>query len=491
MSSRTTLAALLRDRSRSDRARFVAALYAARGATTRVEGNVVVADGERIAVAGGRAAVLGRLPVSWPGTGAGTTPRGRVDRVVAVDPDRAARLAARADASPLSAADLDRLARYGLDREAADAVFREQFGRPVAAVDPPASPATASRTPSRTTPGSAALRPGLALLVGVALLGVVLGAAGGPGATLPWAWDASESVSTAASEPVTPASTAADTATDGEAGAGDGTTTAHTWAGANDTRAGAAGFAPGVSGGRLADVDALAEAHAAALANRSYRWELEYVESSSGIVTARGTEVVRVDSRREFVSRVQWQGRPVGFSPVASQSTYANGTARHQPATGGGVVAHAITDVPPAGEQGWRAARYLRWYLRTAESTVERTLVRGGTPTAVVRASGTTYPNAEEYTVRAHVTDEGFVRSLSVSYRLAARGDSPAVAVRFSFRYLLDDDVAVSPPAWYTAGVNATGGGNGTATPTPAAAGSTTTPRGSPTATPTTTPADG
>jgi hypothetical protein len=457
MASRPTLAALLRDQPRRGRVRFVAALYAARGATTRIEGNVVHVDGERYLVAA-RWSFLTALVERNRGE--------RVDCVVAVDPVRAGALGDRYGARAVSAVDLDRLARYGLDRPAADTVYRERFGRPVAGVDPPAADrrpgaADAARTGGHTPTGVLVVVSVLAFLLVATLSG-----AGATTGTLPWVWDASETVSVS-----TPASTGTGTPSGGTTA--DGTTaspTAHSGRGAGEPPT-ADPFAPGVSSASLTDVDTLATAHAAALGNRSYVWELEYVESVNGTVTARGTETVRVASRRSFVSAVDWRGRPAGLTPVASRPSYADGEVRHRPAADGSeLVTYALTDLSPAGEQGWRASRYLRWYLSTTNASVERTLVHAGTPTAVVEGTGTAYPNAEGYTVRAHVTRDGFVRSLSVSYRLTD-DDEPPVAVQFNFRYRVDEPVAVSPPAWHDGGATSTPNGTpsdapkGTSTP--------------------------
>ncbi len=485
MTSRPTLAALLRGRSRSARARFVAALYAARGATTRVDGCVVHIDGERHLVASRWSVLAARLD-RRP-----SNRRRRVDRVVAVDPARAARLAAYYDARAVSTADLDRLARYGLDRTAADAVYREQFGRPVGAVDPPTSDervdtdgadSSDARVVGRASSVGFVAVSALALLCVVAFSGT-----GAPTGALPIAWDASETVSI--STPIEAGTGAPDerpgteTATE--------STTVHSWLGANASLP--AKFAPGVANEGITDVDALAAAHASVLGNRSYRLELEYVESVGGTVTARGTETVRVASRRSFVSDVDWRGTPVGFTPVASQPSYGDGTVRHRPATNGaGLATYALTDLSPAGEQGWRASRYIRWYLSANESRLERTLVHTEQSTAVVEATGTTYPNADDYAVRAHITEEGFVRSLSVSYVLTAADESP-VAVRFSFRYRVDEAVSVSPPAWHddgetTATVTPTRATSPTSSPSPTSTSATSaTPAAATSPTPTTT----
>jgi hypothetical protein len=435
MSSRPTLAALLRGRSRAALVRFVADLYAARGAETTVEDGAVVVDGERfLVVARGPIPAGFRTPRHAPAT---------VDRVVAVDAPRAERLAARYDARPVSAADLDDLARYGLDRETADAVFRDRFGRPVSAVDP--QPRSVASEPDS--------RPGLvgavAVLAALALLGFALSGPGAAASAFPWAWDAADSISV--SRPVTPtphpppdagADTPADPMTpavsDGNAPDGIDPDT---------------DLAPGLSADGDTDPDALAAAHATVLSNGSYRWDLAYVESVNGSVVARGTETVRVESRRQYVSAVDWTGSPVGVSPVAVRPSYADGTVRHRPAAdGSGFVTRSLTDVPPAGEQGWRASRYLRWFLSGSSTTVsvDPTLDHAERPVAVVTLNGTASVESEQYVARAHVTADGFVRRLSVSYVLTDSDRPAPVDVRFTFRYHPEENVSASPPPWFT-----------------------------------------
>jgi hypothetical protein len=439
MSSPPTLASLLRGRSSADVAAFVAALYAARGAETTVAGDVVIVDDIRyLVVTARRTAVVRRLRRRI------TTPRRRIDRVVAVDAARAARIAARCDARSVSAVDLDRLARYGLDRATADALYRDQFGCPLSAVAPVADP---SPTDGRTRPSVVGAVTAVAALV---LLGTAVAAVGGATAPLPWAWGAFNDVSVSTPSPLDEGEGPRAIGTTGAADDGVAETTPPpepTTPSAREDEQ----FAPGLSSSGITDVAALAAAHRVALGNGSYRWELDYVEVANGSVTASGTETVLVESRRRFVSTVTWAGEPTGNSPVATWSSYADGSVRYRPAADGErIVIRSLNDFPPAGEQGWRASRYLLWYLSAESSTLERTVVDTGRPTAVVALRGKAYPVAEEYTARAHVTADGFVRSLSVSY-VRTGPDVHPVRVRFSFRYDIDPNVSVSSPVWYTA----------------------------------------
>ena len=439
MSSRPTLAALLRGRSRAALVRFVADLYAARGAETTVDEGAVVVDGERFLVV-----ARGPIPAGF------RTPRhapAAVDRVVAVDAPRAERLAARYDARPVSAADLDDLARYGLDREAADAVFGDRFGRPVSAVDPRPRPVASG---GDDDPSVSRLVGAVAVLAALALLGLALSGPGAAASAFPWAWGATDSISV--SRPVTPTPhPAPDAGTDTPVGpmkpaVSDGN--------APDGVDPDPDLAPGLSVDGDTDADALAAAHATVLGNDSYRWDLAYVESVNGSVVARGTETVRVESRRQYVSAVDWTGSPVGVSPVAVRPSFADGAVRYRPAAdGSGFVTRSLTDVPPAGEQGWRASRYLRWFLSGSSATVsveDATPDHADRPVAVVTLNDTTSVESEQYVARAHVTADGFVRRLSVSYVLTDSDRPEPVDVRFTFRYHPEENVSVSPPPWFT-----------------------------------------
>ncbi|WP_380679568.1 hypothetical protein [Salinigranum sp. GCM10025319] len=439
MSSRPTLAALLRGRSRTTLVRFVADLYDARGAETVVEDGAVVVDGERfLVVARGPIPAGFRTPRHAPAT---------VDRIVAVDAPRAERLAARYDARPVSAADLDDLARYGLDREAADAVFRDRFGRPVSAVGP--RPRLVASDEDDDSSASRVVG-GVAVLAALALLGLALSGPGAAASAFPWAWDAADSISV--SRPVTP-SPPSDAGTDAPADPATLTVSDGNASGGVDPDP-SVPFPPGLSAAGDVDTDALAAAHAAALGNGSYRWDLAYVESVNGSVVARGTETVRVESRRQYVSAVDWTGSPVGVSPVAARPSYADGAARYRPAADGpGFVTRSLTDVPPAGEQGWRASRYLRWFLSGSLTTVSvenATVDHDERPVAVVTLNGTASVESERYAARAHVTADGFVRRLSVSYVLAEPDHPAPVDVRFTFRYHPVDNVSAPPPPWFT-----------------------------------------
>lgn len=446
MSTRPTLPELLRGRSRAALARFVGALHAARGADVSVEGRIVVVDGERLLVVSPRRfALADRLRAEL-------SECRRIDGVVAVDAKRAGRIAARYDARPVSAVDLDRIARYGLDRSVADDVYRDAFGRPVSAVEPgapaaPASDGSASRSPSIV---------GVVVgLVALALVGATVAGAGAAASPLSWVLGQASEASPAATPGDVSPSVGGNTsvASAGATGTADTDPVGEVSppsADADTSKNGSdVGFSPGLTTAGVTNVDALAGAHAAVLGNGSYRWELSYVESVNGSVTARGTEVVHVESPRRFVSTVDWAGSPVGFTPLATRSSYADGTRRYRPDAEAGVVSHALSDFAPAGQQGWRASRYLRWYLSTESSSIVRTLDHTRQPIAVVVLNGTDYAPAKQYTARAYVTSDGLVRGLTVSYTLTRNDESRPVLVRFSFEYHVDEDVSAPPPRWF------------------------------------------
>ena len=448
MSTRPTLAALLGGRSRGDVASFVAALYAARGAETRVDDGAAVVGGERhIVVPSGLRARL-RHRLARPGTDA--------DVVVAVDPARADALAARYDAPVRTPDDLDDLARYGLDRRVADAVYRDHLGVGLDGVAPPRSrrgaaapadsPDARGGAHGRTESGrSTAVSAPMVVTVAVLAVAVLLTTAAAPVADL--GGDAGGGVDT-------PASTDAPTsgATTDEAGSSAGTgaaaapeTPTPDWSAEVDE----IWLAPGLTSRGITDADALAEAHSRTLANRSYTWELVYVERANGTERGRATETVSVATPSVYVSNVSWDGVLVSRGPITG-SSYADGERRYQP-TADGLDATAIDANESVGRQTSRAQRYYSTLLDGQETSLVRTWLEG-TRLYVVRVEGARSPLVRNYSATAHVTPEGVVQYYSGSYCLVpldgtSRGDA---CYSLTMRYSDVDETVVEPPSWYT-----------------------------------------
>jgi hypothetical protein len=468
---RPTLAALLRGRSRGDVAAFVAALYAARGAATRIDGDAVVIDGDRVVVVpAGPFARLHRLHrrlrSALPAATTDATPPPTVDRVVAVDAARTDALAGRYDAPVLTPADLDRLARYGLDRAAADAVYRDHLGAALADVAPPArshpasgsdgastaaSPPSSSASPaspnsdapgrdadearrSAAVPAVAAVAAAtlvVALVVGSAPLGLGLGLGVDPSTA---AGDQSPSA--------TPAETTARTP-DGTSVSGEDST------GSPGTAPDTLDLAPGLTAAGVTDADALADAHATVLTNRSYTWTLTYVEFADGERTGRATETVTVATSTVYASAPTVEGSLETRGPVADRPAYADGAKRYHP-TADGLDAAALGSYGGVGRQEARARQYFGALLDAEETSVVRTIL-GGPRLYVVGLSGVGAPTVRNYTATAHVAPDGVVYYYSGSYCLAPFDDDASeTCVSVTMRYRNVGGTTVEPPSWFT-----------------------------------------
>ncbi|WP_318568077.1 hypothetical protein [Salinigranum marinum] len=441
MPSRPTLAARLRGRPREEIAAFVAALYAARGAETHVDGEAAVVDGERYLVvpAGYRARLRHRL---------GTTAE-RADRVVAVDPARADALAARDDASVLTPTDLDDLARYGLDRAAADAVFRDRLGVAVGDLAPAgrstpetkgATPPTRSGSRDPDGPRSKPVPAAVTVVAAAVLAALVLSVAPGSlGADVGVFAGEAERAGASGGVTATPGATTAEAAVANRTSRANGT-----------AERDPLGLAPGLTADGVADPEALADAHAAALANRSYTWEITYVERSNGTEVGRATETVAVAAPSTYVANVSREGLHVSRGPVAVGPSYADGERRYRP-TDEGVAASAVELDDGVGPQESRARRFLGVLLDGQETSIVRTIL-GGQRLYVVDIEGTTESTIRRYSATAHVAPDGVVYYYSGSYCLVPMRSTAVseVCLSLTMQYRDVGGTVVEPPSWYT-----------------------------------------
>ncbi|MFB6074834.1 MAG: hypothetical protein ABEJ89_07465 [Haloarculaceae archaeon] len=199
---------------------------------------------------------------------------------------------------------------------------------------------------------------------------------------------------------------------------------------------------PGLSEAGVVDVDALAAAHRAALANRTY---VRTVERRNGNRTMRST--LRVADQRTYAYEAS------APSLVANTSAYADGETLY--------TRHSRRDqVYPRYERTGTVApaveRYagamlgpVRRYFPARDAQVAAISVRnrrhyeviGHTPPAGAA------PGVENYTVRAVIERTGLVRSLFVSYDLVRDGRSRSVLVRIHYVFR---PVTIERPAWVT-----------------------------------------
>ncbi|WP_380679574.1 hypothetical protein [Salinigranum sp. GCM10025319] len=240
-------------------------------------------------------------------------------------------------------------------------------------------------------------------------------------------------------------------------------------------------LAPGLTTEGVVDPIALADAHAAAVTNRSYTWRLTYVESVNGDEVGRATETVRVAAPSVYVSNVTREGFLVPRGPLSSWPAYADGERRYR-LTADEVGVTELGDDDDPGRPATRARQYVLGFVNGREMSVGRT-VSGGPRRYVVDIEGTNTSGIRNYTATAHVSSEGFVYFFSGSYCLEPVGDTDdrVVCLTLTMRYADVGATTVEPPSWYTAWnattptATPTGVSNATATasPTPSSSAST------------------
>ncbi|PSP63198.1 hypothetical protein BRC77_07555, partial [Halobacteriales archaeon QH_8_64_26] len=361
--------------------------------------------------------------------------------------DRARAFAADLEADLLDARDLyDRLA-YGLDRETGESIAQRHFDRPLSA--PERWPAVERSARSAIDRAGRLGRAGSprGALVGAAVLAIVLAAAilgaslldsssgvilseGAAGGAVGGAPSAGERAGSEVS--VTPAP-AASTGPELDA-----------------TNESLGALPPGLSESGIADAEALARAHEAAISNRSYRWVVTYEERSGGRTVSTVREVVTIEAPDVYTVALDRKGDQTYAATLFSETeAYADGEHRYEPVR----VAGSRDDVRETAfgiEDDTfpdRAGTYVEWYLSASRSAItgvhehdDRTIYR-------IETAGDPYPGAENARASAIVGSEGTV------YRLRAEREIPDSdrTVVLTFRYANVGNATVSPPAWYAA----------------------------------------
>jgi len=434
-SRRSRFGDLIRTADPSDRRRFLADLWFARGWETTVEGSVVVARrGDRTE----RLAVVSRSRLRL----SPTVPAEATVVVALGDPTRTRR-AAPDDARVLSVDEFYDLVRYGLPAGRGDDLVADHFG--VRLDDLPADDRGVGARGADEAGGAVVAplsRPRSSLpvapLVFIALLLAAVVVTAGPGGVPVLG----EALGGHGSSTPTPAATTPEPTPTPEPRT----------------------VAPGVTTASVENATRLAAAHRRAAANRSYRWTLRYRESIARDETGREVEVVRVEAPHVYVSEVKRAGQLRAFPrPTASEDAYADGSTRYarRPAEPDGVAARVldpdVRDGP--GRQASRAARYLDWYLSTDETSVTRVesvtnaTAESGTALYRVQGRGTDFPRSRDYRVEAIVEESGFVRSMRVTYETR-----DGLGVEVWFAYDAVGETTVTRPAWLDRADGSTGG---------------------------------
>jgi hypothetical protein len=458
--------------SPAERRDFVAALWAARGwETTRADDD---AEDDPTVVVARRDGRTRRIAVGTPVpadvdavVGDGTR------RVLAASPRRRAEAVGATYLSP--AALRERLC-YGLDRDAADRLFRRHFGVDLAGA---AAADSANPQPLRrrlSVAGRAAVaevRPALGAVAVAALVlaAVAVLAVGGPTSLAgvaglgPGAGDVDSTPSPPADGEYAAAADAigtADSAARAVAGLDDAALGLDE-DGLTGTIGSTARTPPGAFLTGVHDAGALADAHAAAVRKRS---PASFVLVASGPANATdlpsttggrvgiagdgGVEMtVASATRYRVVSSANASiASPAGEGPV---ETFADGDAAYRRTAGpDGVETSrlAAAEAPNGTAIAAAAAKEpIRRFLNGSDSTVraaatERPLYRidvRGEPAALDSST------VDDFRAVAFVTADGLVLELSAEYVHEPTGER----VRVAFRYDRFGDAAVIPPPWY------------------------------------------
>lgn len=213
---------------------------------------------------------------------------------------------------------------------------------------------------------------------------------------------------------------------------------------------------PGVTGNGVTNVDLLADAHQRAILNRSYTWNARRVVLNQSDGGRTGDDVRQTAHVENEMTYSYWtnhqtiwrDGRP---RQLGNFMTYAGPT--------GGYVRYKHTEAntqyrsfqpPPARVSvGGNAMSAIEQYLQVEAATLskirtEDTLLyelRGNGTQAVVDSGTVT-----NYTVRALIKPDGFVRSLDVRYQRRDNGQRQVVEFTYSYESL--GETTVDRPAW-------------------------------------------
>lgn len=410
---------LLRSTEPAEFRRFVADLWAGRGWQTAIEGDLIVATDDT----GRTQRILVRHS-----SGPSLTPSGTdVDYVVTDAPTRPQTTDAPFEAvRVLDPADLRNMLLYGLDRDTATELVRRHFDRSLA------SPRTTGtsldgwvRIPE-TSPAS--MSKVLAVVVVVLLLAHTL--LGGPAG---FATTGDEG---------TPAATPPPTDT----AAVDETLTFRPVAASTLN---ASALPPGLGAEGITDTRAVTRATAAALANRSFRWELTSRTSVDGQETEVSRRVVTVNRPTVYAATVR---RPDGSESDTTviEGAYADGRTHIERFVADGETTYCARPVTSrraaADSYADRIEQRLGWLLVSRTSELTGTAIRNGTTVYRVRLSSERWSDIEELTGIVLIDAEGVVRELRTTYTSSRSASRKTIVVAHRLEFGV---AAVPPPPWY------------------------------------------
>lgn len=206
---------------------------------------------------------------------------------------------------------------------------------------------------------------------------------------------------------------------------------------------------PGVSAGGVVDTRRLHEAHDSFLADRSYRWTLDYDLAGPGRA---GAEFDQGFLRWAVVEPDRFLVRQANDGELVNQSLFVNESGGYLRTVEGNVTHNRTIARPGTSEEYVPSGQIIERFLTGMNPNVTRVERRGRTYYRLHDSTGLP-PTMERlateisnYSVTAYVTPEGFVRSMSVTFDRSWGGGYERVSIRFYYEAV--GSARVERPAW-------------------------------------------
>jgi len=194
---------------------------------------------------------------------------------------------------------------------------------------------------------------------------------------------------------------------------------------------------PGLSGGGIADIDALVRAHVDALDGRSFT--LRVRERHDDLA---GFRVLRVESADRYYFH------DAAVTVAGNRTAFVDGEYRYSRSTREGVQYELGPSVNRSTAYGWLVDLPIRTPLSVGNASVSETRVAGERryEVSIDRAVHPRFDSFRNYSVRATVGPDGFVSRLTVSY--VRVGQEGRTNVTRRVRYSDVGTTTVDRPTW-------------------------------------------
>jgi hypothetical protein len=215
----------------------------------------------------------------------------------------------------------------------------------------------------------------------------------------------------------------------------------------------AARLPPGVAPDGTVDESVLGAAHAAVLANDSYRATLTHGETLRGRPVGLRRETIAVENATRFAVTVEQYGRlAAGSQVVAEDPSFATGGRRVVLVRPNETYDYRLrASSGSGGPIADRLATYVRWFLSVEDSRIADTTVRDGRRLYWLVFANDTYPGIVNTTGTALIDERGFVHRMTRSYEYPGRN---GVVVTATVAVSDVGRTTAEPPAWYRQATN-------------------------------------